>query len=237
MARINSLVCVFALAFLALASTSYGYYDNEEPRPSGTEGQPFKISNYVPRVRVPKVPEVEHPEVPSVPEAEKPYVSTAPKVEKPYVPAVPEAEKPYVPTAPKVEKPYVPTTPKVPTPKNYAVQGLVYCQSGAERIPIEGVVTKVVCFAADLVSQLLVVTSKTDNKGYFYTPLDVSSIIYQVFQCKVYLDTCPMTICSHPTDINNGVTGALLSLNYHSLPNNKNLYSVGPFVYTPEPKY
>ncbi|KAI3995821.1 hypothetical protein MKX01_017608, partial [Papaver californicum] len=55
MARINSLVCVFALAFLALASTSYGYYGSEEPTPSGTEGRPYRISNYLPRL--PRVPE------------------------------------------------------------------------------------------------------------------------------------------------------------------------------------
>ncbi|KAI3975524.1 hypothetical protein MKX01_038793 [Papaver californicum] len=139
---------------------------------------------------------------------------TVPEVGKPAYPQVP-----YVPTVPKVQKPYVPSTPK-----KYAVQGLVYCQSSAERTPIEGVVTKVVRFAADLVSQLLTITN-------------VSSIIYQVFQCKVYPDTCPMTTCSKPTNINNGVTGALLSINYHSLPNNKNLYSVGPFFYTPETKY
>ncbi|KAI3883918.1 hypothetical protein MKX03_017381 [Papaver bracteatum] len=219
----------------------------------------YKTSHYLPKLPevkpyvpaapkpyVPAAPKPAYPQVPYVPAAPKPYVPAAPKPAYPQVPSVPAAPKPYVPAAPKPaypQVPYVPTVPKVKNPyvpsppKNYAVQGLVYCQFGAERTPIKGVVTKVVCFAADLVSQLLTITSTTDAHGYFYTPLDVSSIIYQVFQCKVYLDTCPMTTCSKPTNINNGVSGALLSINYQSLPNNKNLLSVGPFFYTPETKY
>ncbi|OVA02608.1 Pollen Ole e 1 allergen/extensin [Macleaya cordata] len=240
-AKITHLLCVFTLAFLTVAITtssaygttepSYPYQQQQQqqPQPDDLENPSFvkpdvnlhldhKTSFYVP-----KVPKVQKPEVAQEHPA---YVPTTPEVEKPNV------EHGYQPEEPILEK-------EVLIPKSIGVQGLVYCQSGTERTPIEGAVARVTCLTVDQygyqAAHLSFLCNPTDKNGYFFTPLDLSSVAYKVTECKVFLDSCPLKTCSHATDINKGVSGALLGPNYHLLPNNKmNLFSVGPFVYTPE---
>ena len=79
----------------------------------------------------------------------------------------------------------------------------------------------------------------TDSKGYFLATLSLSELQekLKITECKAFLESSPLESCDVPTDVNHGMSGALLST-YRLLEDKIKLYSVGPFIYacqTPQP--
>lgn len=110
-----------------------------------------------------------------------------------------------------------------------------------------GAVARITCLAVDEKSHKTTyfsVRSKAcDSKGYFYTTISPPKSLginyneWKIKDCKAYLDHSPLETCKFSTDVNNGVTGHLLSSYSILKHNNAKLYSVGPFFYTSEPNY
>ncbi|KAK3231586.1 hypothetical protein Dsin_003467 [Dipteronia sinensis] len=137
-----------------------------------------------------------------------------------------------------------------PKPQNHgyekplpiSIEGLVLCKSGSKYYPIQGAVAKITCLLGDIYGSkttLFSISSKaTDSKGYFITDLCSLKLSdnLKLKQCKVFLDNSPLEDCNIPTDVNRGITGALL--NSYNILNEKKikLYSVGPFFFTSETK-
>ncbi|KAA8549135.1 hypothetical protein F0562_000819 [Nyssa sinensis] len=93
-----------------------------------------------------------------------------------------------------------------------------------------------------LLLSLIVVASAngygpTDAKGYFFATLTSSELedTLKLTECKAFLENSPLETCKVPSDVNKGISGALLSS--YRLLNDKHmkLYSVAPFFYTSEP--
>ncbi|XP_042504762.1 protein SEED AND ROOT HAIR PROTECTIVE PROTEIN-like [Macadamia integrifolia] len=125
------------------------------------------------------------------------------------------------------------------------VQGVIYCKSGSEHIPIEGAKGRVTCLVVDengYESAITVLSDKTDKNGYFIAKLYPSQheeLEYKgiLTRCKAYLNSSPLRKCRVPTDIKKGMSGAPLLLPRILPEENIHLYSVGPFVYTSEPEF
>ncbi|KAF5731419.1 hypothetical protein HS088_TW18G00096 [Tripterygium wilfordii] len=106
---------------------------------------------------------------------------------------------------------------------------------------LPGAVAKIICIAVDVLgyeTRLPVSTCKTDAKGYFFSTLDYSLLKdrLKLRECKAFIESSPLEYCKVPTDVNKGMTGALLST-YRILNDRKmKLYSINPFFYTNEPK-
>ncbi|XVF18294.1 hypothetical protein REPUB_Repub11eG0008900 [Reevesia pubescens] len=183
------------------------------------------------------------PDYGSQPEGEvKPnYDTTKPDF---YKPKLEKEEKPEYTPKPKPEeeeKPYYGTKPEEnENLLSIGVEGLVLCKSGSKYYPIQGAVAKVTCQAVDeigLEKTLPICSTPTDAKGYFFATVSSLSLVdksLKIKNCKAFLEKSPLESCNVPTDVNKGITGALLSGSYRLL-NEKHtkLYSVGPFFYTP----
>ncbi|KAF3436483.1 hypothetical protein FNV43_RR23575 [Rhamnella rubrinervis] len=155
-----------------------------------------------------------------------------------------EKEK-YVP-----KKPYNKEPKPAELPTNFDVQGLVLCKSGASYFPLQGAVANISCVAVDEEgNKIKRVFSKlsgvSDEKGYFFVkvcaPNEDQHWKLVIKQCNVFIDRVHSKLldstCNIPTDVNKGITGALLNVvsNYRILQLHDqkiNLYSVGPFFYT-----
>ncbi|KAF8392667.1 hypothetical protein HHK36_023016 [Tetracentron sinense] len=127
-------------------------------------------------------------------------------------------------------------------PTTIGVQGIVYCKLGSKLVPLQGAVTRITCLAVNNQgyesAPFSVLSHETDKKGYFFATLCPSELGngWKLSECKAFLESSPLEKCDVPTDFNKGISGALL-LSHHLLPNKKmDLYSVGPFVYTSNPK-
>ncbi|PIA61271.1 hypothetical protein AQUCO_00300657v1 [Aquilegia coerulea] len=123
--------------------------------------------------------------------------------------------------------------------KTIGVEGIVYCQSGAKLVPLEGAVTRVTCCSINKngyeSAPFSILSKATDKKGYFITTLPISEqeSKSKLYKCKAYLDSSRSKSCNVPTDINKGLSGALPFSSFKILKNKKmKLYHVGPFVYT-----
>nr|AFK49503.1 unknown [Lotus japonicus] len=124
---------------------------------------------------------------------------------------------------------------------NIAIQGLVYCKSGSKLIPLEGALTRITCVAADEygfeTTPLSFLSEATDTKGYFLAtmcPLDVAEKRV-LKECRAFLEASPWNNCSDPSDINKGISGAVLHSYRFLHDKNMNLYTVGPFLFTSSP--
>ncbi|KAK7269659.1 hypothetical protein RIF29_22393 [Crotalaria pallida] len=125
---------------------------------------------------------------------------------------------------------------------NIGVQGLVYCKSGSKLIPLEGALTRITCEAVDEygfeTTPFSILSEATDSKGYFLATLYPWEVVAEkrvLKECRAFLDASPLDNCSYATDVNKGSSGAVLH-SYRFLPhNNMNLYTVGPFVFSPPP--
>lgn len=141
----------------------------------------------------------------------------------------PDAGKPY--SKPK-EVPYV-----------MGIQGLIYCKSGAKLVPLQGAVARITCLAVDKktgyeLAPFSILSKETDEKGYFFATFSGSEIEddRKLTQCKAFLNSSPWESCNVPTNVNDGMSGALL-VSYRLINNKRmKLHSVGPFIYTTEPK-
>ncbi|PON86845.1 hypothetical protein TorRG33x02_173710 [Trema orientale] len=121
------------------------------------------------------------------------------------------------------------------------IQGVILCKTGVNTyVPIEGAVARVTCpkysyvngqkYYKDVPSSIL--SYATDANGFFVVRFSVSQLIrgFNVKDCKVYAEHSPLDSCNVPTDINNGITGANLSL-LNTLIDTIS-YTAGPFIYT-----
>ncbi|KAF5731421.1 proline-rich protein 3-like [Tripterygium wilfordii] len=122
------------------------------------------------------------------------------------------------------------------------IQGIIYCKSGHEIIPLEGAVARITCSGVDEygfdMEPFTVLADATDAKGYFFATLSPSEVEEEnkkLKECKAFLELSPSNTCTVPTDVNGGITGALLAS--HRFLNEKKikLYTIGPFFYTPGP--
>ena len=78
----------------------------------------------------------------------------------------------------------------------------------------------------------------TDKNGYFFSTLCRSEVEEnrKLQECKAFLELSPLDTCSVPTDVNKGISGALLS-SYRLINDSKiKLFTVGPLFFTTEPK-
>ncbi|PQQ14379.1 proline-rich protein 3 [Prunus yedoensis var. nudiflora] len=97
------------------------------------------------------------------------------------------------------------------------IQGLVYCKSGPEVIPLEGSVARITCETVDEYGMesapITILSDATDAKGYFFATLSPYEIQNhkKLTQCRAFLELSPLESCNVPTDLNNGITGAVLA--------------------------
>ncbi|CAL9237298.1 unnamed protein product [Arabidopsis halleri] len=124
------------------------------------------------------------------------------------------------------------------------VQGLIYCKQGSKLTPLQGAVARVTCERADEygyeAEDVTVLSQATDAKGYFLATLSSSEVkdykkVMKIKECRAFLELSPSDTCSFPTEINRGISGAILQ-NYRLLENKlkMKLFTVGPFVFSPE---
>ncbi|KAH7836911.1 hypothetical protein Vadar_007324 [Vaccinium darrowii] len=148
--------------------------------------------------------------------------------------------------------------PTQPLPKRYlvAVQGVVYCKpcnySGVDTLlgatPLAGASVKLEC---NNTKKPLVEEGRTDKNGYFYIMGPKSITTFGSHKCKVSLSSSPTTACNKPTNLHNGVQGAILipekvqppvQAPLSPLPPHEppmfpyELFTVGPFAFEPETK-
>uniref|UniRef100_A0A1J3K0L0 Proline-rich protein 3 n=1 Tax=Noccaea caerulescens TaxID=107243 RepID=A0A1J3K0L0_NOCCA len=123
------------------------------------------------------------------------------------------------------------------------VQGLIYCKQGSKLTPLQGAVARVTCETSDQygyeAEDVTVLSQATDAKGYFLATLSPSEVKdykkVRIKECRAFLELSPADTCSFPTEINRGISGAILH-NYRLLENKleMKLFTVGPFVFSPE---
>ncbi|XP_059436214.1 protein SEED AND ROOT HAIR PROTECTIVE PROTEIN-like [Corylus avellana] len=118
------------------------------------------------------------------------------------------------------------------------IQGLVYCKSGPKFIPLEGAVTRITCQAVDEngfeTAPFSFLSDACDAKGYFFATLSGAEVEdnRKLTECRAFLELSPSETCVVPTDVNKGISGALLG-SYRLLNDKKmKLYTVGPFFFT-----
>ncbi|KAJ9696564.1 hypothetical protein PVL29_008668 [Vitis rotundifolia] len=130
----------------------------------------------------------------------------------------------------------------LPTTSITGIQGLVYCNSGPEQIPLRGALVRITCVAVHEheyeTAPFSILTDGTDEEGYFFTTFSTSELEdnWQLTHCKAFLESSPMKTCKFPTDINNGVTGSPLLQCRHLSDKNINLCSVEPLFFTSHPQ-
>ncbi|KAG9459426.1 hypothetical protein H6P81_003934 [Aristolochia fimbriata] len=131
--------------------------------------------------------------------------------------------------------------------KIMGLQGLVYCRRSAAHLePLQGAVVRVTCLITKSESNgyesrepVSFLCNPTNEKGYFFMTKKVSELERsgkKVGECKAFLHHSPCDTCNVPTDAYNGVTGAPLKSHRLSPHNDMQLFSVGPFIYTPKPE-
>ncbi|WOG89841.1 hypothetical protein DCAR_0209080 [Daucus carota subsp. sativus] len=130
----------------------------------------------------------------------------------------------------------------IPPPKKLvAVQGMVYCKPcdnrGVEKLsgaaPLEGAVVKLQCKNT---KYPLVVQTKTDKNGKFFIKAPNTVTTYGYHKCRVFLVDSPANNCNTPSNLNNGLQGAMLMRSSKppgsaQAPVDFELFSVGPFAF------
>ncbi|CAI9785596.1 unnamed protein product [Fraxinus pennsylvanica] len=127
-------------------------------------------------------------------------------------------------------------------PASFRVQGIIYCKSGSKLNPLKGAIARITCLALDKYgyepAPFSILSRPTDANGYFLTKLSFRlEDGCKITQCKTFLESSPSNTCQFASDVNYGSNGVVLSA-YRLVGGQKGtrLYSVGPFVYTSEPK-
>ncbi|KAJ6401029.1 hypothetical protein OIU84_016445 [Salix udensis] len=237
---------------------NYGHDPKPDvPKPKLTVPEPKYSYDPKPKLIVPKPdtgkPDYEHVPKPDTGKPDYEHVPnpemTVPKPDHVYDPK----EKAYDQPKPEVTKPQdgydrKPNLPKpefyIPKPSNeneyspIGVEGLVLCKQGSNYTPVEGAVIRVACTAVDQHGYRKVpfscLTEATDAKGYYFKTLPASGLDdhLKITECKAYLESSPLKTCNVPTNMNDGISGALLSA-YRVLHDKKmKLYSMRTFFYT-----
>ncbi|KAK1428155.1 hypothetical protein QVD17_16983 [Tagetes erecta] len=200
----------------------------------------------------PVTPKVEHgaydktnPKLPTKPvipkEEHGAYEKTNPKL--PTKPVIPKMDhESYEKNYPKVPTTKKPLAPKVPEhPKNIAVQGLIYCKYGPKLLPLQGATARVTCLAVHKngyeSAPFSFSSCPADEKGYFLAKIPSSPLLkddlWDITECKAFLESSPWTSCKVPEDTNGGLTGVRVTFSRHLNSNGYCLSSVGPFIYNP----
>ncbi|KAD3338163.1 hypothetical protein E3N88_33684 [Mikania micrantha] len=146
------------------------------------------------------------------------------------------------PVDPKEDTGYENNYPKVPEhPKNIAVQGLIYCKYGSKLLPLEGATARVTCLSVHKngyeSAPFSFSSCPADKKGYFLAKIPSSRLVnddlWEITECKAFLEKSPWTTCNVPEDTNGGIKGARLTFSRHLNNDGYCLSSVGPFIYNP----
>ncbi|KAJ6390451.1 hypothetical protein OIU77_024626 [Salix suchowensis] len=108
---------------------------------------------------------------------------------------------------------------------------------GYDSIGIEGALVRIACMAVDQngyeTTPFSCLTGAADANGYYFKTLPAFGD-FRVAECKAYLESSPLETCKIPTDVNDGISGALLS-SYHILSSKRiKLYSMRTLFYTSE---
>ena len=80
-----------------------------------------------------------------------------------------------------------------------------------------GALARITCLAVDMngyeSAPFSVLSHPTDAKGYFFATMSPSELedAWKLTECKAFLKKSPEETCNVPTDVNNGMSGALLS--------------------------
>ncbi|KAG9147297.1 hypothetical protein Leryth_023595 [Lithospermum erythrorhizon] len=150
----------------------------------------------------------------------------------------PPTKAPTPPTkAPTLPPKYPPMPPMVK--KLVAIQGVVYCKAckytGFDTLTgataLANATVKLVCYSG---KYHMVHQATTDKNGYFYMmPQKLTTSGIGI--CKVVLAKSPSAKCSVPTNLHNGLKGALLvpppPTKTPTPPSKFALFTVGPFAY------
>ncbi|XP_038683428.1 proline-rich protein 3-like [Tripterygium wilfordii] len=218
-----------------------------------------------PEVGKPKIEDVKHPEVEKpkpenakYPEVDQPKQKEEVNHPEVYKPKPEDVKYPGVDKAkleeytgypevgklkPKadVEYPKV-SNPKSDEPNTIGVEGLIICRAGSKYFPIQGAVARIACLGINEYgyenTPFSILSSVTDSKGYFFMKFCPSQLNRElkITECKAFLQSSPLETCKVATDVNKGISGALLS-SYRILNDNKiKLYTLRPFIYTSETK-
>ncbi|KAI3829568.1 hypothetical protein L1987_03694 [Smallanthus sonchifolius] len=199
----------------------------------------------------PVIPKVEHgayekgyPKLPTKPvipkEEHEAYEKTGPKL--PTKPVIPKQDpKSYEKSYPKMPTTQKPLVPKVPEHrKNIAVQGLIYCKYGSKLLPLQGATARVTCLAVHKngyeSAPFSFSSCPANEKGYFLAKIPSSTLVkddlWEITECKAFLENSPWTSCKVPEDTNGGIKGARLTFSRHLNSNGYCLSSVGCYCVT-----
>ncbi|XP_071721337.1 uncharacterized protein [Rutidosis leptorrhynchoides] len=181
-----------------------------------------------------KKPNVTLPTKPEAPKEHGAYEKNYPKV--PTKPVVPE--KKYG-TYEKTPKPALPNVPE--HPKNIAVQGVIYCNYRGKLLPLQGATARVTCLAVHKngyeSAPFSFSSGPANEKGYYLAKLASSKLLkddmWEIKECKVFLESSPWTSCENPEDTNGGISGSRVIFSRHLNSNGYCLSSVNPFIYNP----
>ncbi|CAK9310119.1 unnamed protein product [Citrullus colocynthis] len=122
------------------------------------------------------------------------------------------------------------------------IEGIILYKFGSTIAPLQGGLARITCEAVDEygyeAASYTFLSDSSDANGYFLATLSPSEVEdkRELKECKVFLEVSPLENCQFPSDLNNGVSGALLH-SYKLLVHNKmKLFSVGPFLFTCQKK-
>ncbi|KAA8519776.1 hypothetical protein F0562_014032 [Nyssa sinensis] len=197
-----------------------------------------------------------HHHAPSYPPVEAPkhhwpHPPSHPHHHKGHPPGHPPMHSPtnppsHPPVHPPMHPPIHPPYSHLPTRSLLAVQGVVYCKSckyiGVDTLsgasPLPGAVVKLQC---NNTKYPLVQEGKTDEHGFFFIMPPKKISTYGFHKCKASLVSSPSAYCNNPTNLNDGLKGAILKplkppvgRPLHPLP--YEIFSVGPFAFEPSSK-
>ncbi|TXG63367.1 hypothetical protein EZV62_010361 [Acer yangbiense] len=118
------------------------------------------------------------------------------------------------------------------------IQGIIYCRSGSKLTPLEGAVARITCLVNDEHgyerAPFSILSDASDDKGYFFATLSPDEVQqnWRLKECRAFLEVSPSETCNVPTDMNQGISGALLTVYRPLTDKNIKLFSVGPFCFT-----
>ncbi|CAK7338751.1 unnamed protein product [Dovyalis caffra] len=245
-------ISILLLSFLVIASNAdYGYDpepDTVKPETSYVPGPKPKPAYDIPnpdhdqpKPTTPKPntanPGYEHGPKPNFEYDPKPHVDL-PKLT---IPKLPHHGHHYIPMPHHLPKPKLDHDKPGYEPESLlpiCIEGLVVCKSGSDYVPIQGAVVKIACTTVEQHGyETTHFSCLTDAQGYYFKTLFPSGALghdSKLKECKAYLESSPTETCKIPTDVNNGITGALLSSSHILSHKNIKLYSMKTFFYTSE---
>ncbi|XP_038896334.1 proline-rich protein 3-like [Benincasa hispida] len=138
---------------------------------------------------------------------------------------------------------YVLMTPKIGKEERLlstmiGIEGIILYKFGSTIAPLPGGLARITCEAVDEygyeAASYTFLSDSSDANGYFLATLSPSEVEdkRELKECKAFLEVSPLENCQSPSDLNNGVSGALLHSYKLLVHNNMKLFSVGPFLFT-----